>query len=185
MNLKFFNSFLLVTLFLESIQSKSVSNETKVKTNNHKTKDQEPETTLTIPYKSTESITTTTTLTTTTILTNTQPLVGALCTGPFTILGYIYLNQQAFRDFNITTITQIKLIPVRNESVMCLCANRCQQTTSCIYFEFISNSSSDKNCFVYAFNTPISTQLKNDLLRGIYYTQSGNKESCLSNILYS
>jgi hypothetical protein len=93
------------------------------------------------------------------------------------------LNQQAIQDFKIKSITKIQLQPLNYGSTLCACAIKCQQTINCVYFE--SNSSSDENCMLYTFNTPNSLLLKNDLLRGIYYTQSGNTECGISNILFS
>lgn len=78
MNLKFIYSILLVTLFLDSIQSKCISNETIGTTGMIPTDD------------STES---------------TTKFVGVFCTAPYNIKPYAILNQQAITDYKITKIT--------------------------------------------------------------------------------
>jgi hypothetical protein len=154
MNLKFINSILLVTLFLDSIQSKCISNET-IGTTGMKPSDD-----------STES---------------TPPFVGVFCTAPYNIKPYAILNQKAITDYKITKITKLKL---QAELATCSCADKCQYTTNCLYFESTINSSVYNDCFLYQFNTPITQQLKTNLRRGIYYAQSFNMDCGLSNILF-
>jgi hypothetical protein len=86
-------------------------------------------------------------------------------------------------DENIVT-TKINLQAFLPELAACSCADKCQYTKNCVYFESNINSSFYYDCFFYQFNTPITQQLKNNLRRGIYYAQSFNMACGLSNILF-
>ena len=113
------------------------------------------------------------------------PIPSVCNNSPFQILPYTYLNSQAIQDFKIEIITGIKLEPVR-QSVTCACASRCQQTKNCVYFKsypyYLVNGT---NCYLYEFKSPIIQTLKNNLQRGIYYSQDSNIASGIPKILFS
>ena len=157
-NFKLINSILLIILLFDSIQSKCISNVTIGTTS------------MTLKDESTE-------------LTTTGPIFGNSCQSIYQIIPNSILNQQAFKDFKITIITQIKLQAVKSIAT-CACAKKCQYTTYCRYFESYTGSF-DNTCLLHQFNTPITQLLKNNLQRGIYYDQLYNMACGLPNILFS
>jgi hypothetical protein len=158
MNLKFINSILLVTLFFDSIQSKCISNKTIETTG--------------MP------------LTVGIVVITTTILLGMTCPGPFKIKSNVILNQRAIADFKIAKISNIKLHAFSPLFALCACADKCQYTTNCMYFESNLNRSGYYDCFLYKFNTAITQKLKNNLQRGIYDAQLDNMACGLPNILF-
>jgi hypothetical protein len=154
----------LITTILDSIQSKCISNLTTTNTIS-----------LDSSYPITSApITTTTIFTPSTHLpTSTTPF--SICTrSPFQIIPYSELNLQAIQDFKIAIITTLKVAPVK-QSVTCACASKCQLTTTfkCVYFKsypYVNNT----NCYLYEFKSVTTKTLKNNLHRGIYYSQDFN-----------
>jgi hypothetical protein len=178
MKLKYIISILLITIILESIQSKCISNLT---TSNTLLLDSSYSTT---PMP----ITITTIFTTfTTVHTSATPFpIMTICTrSHFQIIPYAYLNLQAIKDFNITVISTTKLDALR-QSVTSACASKCQVNTYCVYFKsYPFNLVNTTNCYLYQFKLLTTRTLKNNLQRGIYYGQDSYIVSGITKILFS
>jgi hypothetical protein len=176
MRLKYIIPILFITLILDSIQSKCISyvtptNSLLLTSTNPSTQVQTSEIKTSFAYTSVRP---------------TKSKTNAPISCPdFQNLPYTYLNLQAFQDFQTGLITSINLNPA-GQSVACSCASRCQQTTNCVYFEsyYIVLEFKD-NCYLYQFKSPTNETLKNNLQRGIYYSQDSNITSGLSKFLFS